>query len=64
MFNVVFGDVEFGFFIFVSIIVYNDKFFIFEMKMLLVFFFLKKVVKFKRGGGELGCVVVGFVIMV
>lgn len=64
-------EMELGLFVLVVIIYYVDKFFMFEMKILLVLFLLKKVVGLKfvgkcncvKGLDKFGCVVVGIVIV-
>ncbi|GJL99231.1 MAG: 50S ribosomal protein L11 [Methyloligella sp.] len=62
-FNAASGDAEPGSPIPVSITVYNDKSFTFEMKTPPASFFLKKAAKLKKGGGEPGRAVAGSVTM-
>lgn len=61
VFNVQIQDVEKGVLCLIVIIYYFDKFFMFEVKMVLVSFFLKKVVKLQKGFFILGCGIVVFV---
>lgn len=62
VFNVCIEFLEKGLLILVVIIVYSDCFFMFEIKILLVFVFLKKVVGIKFGFVCFNIVKVGIII--
>lgn len=64
VFNVKIVDMDKGVFCLIVIIYYQDKLFSFDIKILFVLYYLKKVVKLQLGVNNLGKEVVGLVIVV